>query len=211
MLYEQDRYVLYAMNADGTNRIRLTQGEGMYGAWSPDGKRLVFNATVGEHTALFVTNADGTGLAPIARPRASAGEMLPTWSPDGTRLAYVDYNEDIYTMNLDGSNVTRLTQNAKRNLDPAWSPDGKQIAFTSNRAGDLEIYVMNADGSNQRRVLRAEQQDTHPTWSPDGKWIAFASMRSAKTAIYVMRADGTDVHRVSAGKFEDSRPAWSPK
>jgi len=72
----------------------------------------------------------------------------PSWSPDGSKITFssdIDGNDEIYVMNADGSNQTRITNNDAEDWYPSWSPDGSKIAFTSERDGDFEIYVMNAD------------------------------------------------------------------
>jgi TolB protein len=121
------------------------------------------------------------------------------------------YTLNIYTVNVNGSNPTRLTRGERRDPGaPAWSPDGRQIAFSSVRHGDptSRIYVMNADGSNARRLSRTGQ-DMNPAWSPDGRKIAFTafSASTATSAIYVMNADGSDQTRLARTA---SPPVWSP-
>jgi len=73
---------------------------------------------------------------------------------------------EIYIMNADGSNQTRLTNNSAGDLWPCFSPDGTEIAFTSGRDGDLEIYIMNADGSNQTSITNNPAGDIRPSWGP---------------------------------------------
>src|SRR2546425_8525705 len=101
-----------------------------------------------------------------------------------------DGNAEIYVMNADGSNPTRLTNNPAADVDPASSPDGTKIAFASNRDGDYTIYVMNADGSNPRRLTAGRA----PAWSPDGKKIAFtvdvgAGVEGELSYVYSMNAE----------------------
>ena len=127
-----------------------------------------------------------------------------------------DGNTEIYTMNSDGSNQTRLTFNNASDSSAAWSPNGRQIAFHSYRDDDQnpEIYVMDADGSNQRRLTHHAGIDGDPDWSPDGKQIAFTSNRDAKEGepnldIYTMDADGGNVRRVTNMGFAQG-PRWSP-
>ena len=77
-----------------------------------------------------------------------------------------DGNPEVYVMNPDGSNPTRLTKDSSDNSISGWSPDGKQIAFTSNRDGNDEIYVMNADGSGQTRLTDNPASDSGPVFEP---------------------------------------------
>jgi TolB protein len=77
-----------------------------------------------------------------------------------------DGDYEIYLMNADGSNQTRLTNNPASDGWPCFSPDGTKIAFESLRDGDPEIYVMNADGSNQTRITNNPAYDGHPSWGP---------------------------------------------
>ena len=77
-----------------------------------------------------------------------------------------DGNEEIYTMNADGSNVTRLTDDAGRNKRPTWSPDGRMIAFYSDRSGNFEVYVMAIDGSGVTQLTDHPDFDGFPSWQP---------------------------------------------
>ena len=86
-----------------------------------------------------------------------------------------DGNWEIYVMNADGTNQTRLTSPPAENGGHAWSPDGSKIAFTSKRDGNDEIYVMNADGTSQMRLTNNPAEDLGPSWSPDGSKIGFLS------------------------------------
>ena len=88
-----------------------------------------------------------------------------------------DGNGEIYVMNADGTNQTRLTNNSAEDIWPSWSPDGTKIAFMSDRDGNGEIYVMNADGTNQTRLTNNSATEYCPSWSPDGTKIVFMSNR----------------------------------
>ena len=124
-----------------------------------------------------------------------------------------DGNTEIYTMNSDGSNPTRLTFNATSDSAPVWSPNGQQIAFMSERNGNQEVYVMDADGTNQRNLTRHPASDGFPYWSPDGRQIAFDSTRNSgkneDLNIFVMGADGSNVRQVTRLEFA-TNPQWSP-
>ena len=86
-----------------------------------------------------------------------------------SKIAFVsirDGNDEIYVMNANGSDVTRLTNDPASDGGPAWSPDGLKIAFSSNRDGSYEIYIMNTDGSNVTRLTNYPESDTMPAWGP---------------------------------------------
>jgi len=105
------------------------------------------------------------------------------------------FNDDIYVMQANGTEPTRLTDNPAADFDPVWSPDGTQIAFRSHRDGDEEIYIMQADGSEQTNLTNHPQGDFSPAWSPDGSQLAFVGYDSDATkteTIYVVGADGLD-------------------
>ncbi|MBM3143047.1 MAG: hypothetical protein FJ005_08450 [Chloroflexi bacterium] len=77
---------------------------------------------------------------------------------------YADW--EIYVVNADGSNQTRLTNTSASDLYPTWSPDSKKIAFQSYRDGNWDICLMNADGSDQTRLTNNHSDDSGPDWSP---------------------------------------------
>ena len=121
-----------------------------------------------------------------------------------------DGNPEIYVMNVDGSNQTRLTDNPAQENSSDWSPDGSKIAFNSNRDGNLEIYVMNADGSGVERLTNGDPADITPDWSPDGNKIVFVSNRWGSPDIFVMNADGSNHVRLTDNPGRELNPAWSP-
>ncbi len=134
------------------------------------------------------------------------------WSPDGSLIAFNtrrDGNSEVYVMDADGSNQTRLTNNPAHDAGPVWSPDGSRIAFIRFRDGNEEIYSMNADGSGQTRLTDKQALDRSPAWSPDGKLIAFNSNRDGDLEIYVMSTDGSGQTRLTNVEGNDAFFGWS--
>jgi WD40-like Beta Propeller Repeat len=126
-----------------------------------------------------------------------------------------DGNNEIYLMNADGSNQTRLTNNPAADTQPALSPDGARIAFASTRDGNSEIYVMKADGTGLTRLTNDPASDTQPVFSPDDTQIAFTkrfgSGEAANNEIFVMNAfTGADLTNLTNNPAGDDQPAYSP-
>jgi len=158
---------IYVMNSDGTDQERLTfTYSGRSSAdpsWSPDSQRIVFSSQLGGSNCnadeIYVMDADGSNQTPLTinsgDDECNFGEpdywdRNPSWSPDGTQIAFASQRDGrygIYVMNADGTGQTRIADDYST---PSWSPDGTQIAF-SLRGDDVTraIYVMDADGSAQ--------------------------------------------------------------
>jgi Tol biopolymer transport system component/Flp pilus assembly protein TadD len=129
------------------------------------------------------------------------------------RIAFVsmrDGNMEIYSMNTDGTQLVRLTDNPAYDTEPHWSPDGTRILFSSDRNGNFDIYSMATDGSGVVQLTDDPGNDSMPAWSPDGGLIAFVSDRSGTMGIYTMNGDGSQqtdsfVH----DEFTIYAPTWS--
>lgn len=146
-------------------------------------------------------------------------EMQPVNNADilqQQRLLFVsnqDGDREIYTVNIDGSNLDQLTNTARDDYDASWSPDGRTILFTSSRnKGNSEIYRMGIDGREQTNLTNHPGYDGQARWSPDGTWIVFSSDRLDSTIhLYAMRHDGSDIRQItsdSTASFDS--PQWSP-
>ncbi len=130
------------------------------------------------------------------------------------RIAFLsnrDSNFEIYSMNADGSDQVRLTDDPGTDALPAWSPDGTKIAFISDRdGGETEIYVMNTDGTDQQNLTNDASRDTAPSWSPNGTKIVYMSDRSGSAEIYTMNADGSNQAYPGGVSAAGSEPQFSP-
>ncbi|MFA5034618.1 MAG: FlgD immunoglobulin-like domain containing protein [Candidatus Margulisiibacteriota bacterium] len=144
---------------------------------------------------------------------SDAWDFEPSWSPDGSKLAFSsnrsgDY--DIWVMNENGTGLANLTSNPAYDGKPSWSPDGAKIAFVSDRSGNKDIWSMNADGTNLKQLTDLTIIDTDPTWSPDGLKIVFASNRSANFDLWVINVDGIgSPTKLTSSEADDREPSWS--
>ncbi len=173
-----------------------------------------------ETNDIWSMRANGTGVRRLTS--APAMEFDPTWSPDGSRIAYRHQARDnetpeIFVMDADGSDQRNLTRNDVADWGPAWSPDGSSIAFNSAMGtGGIGLlgYTVSPSGSRPHRL--SGHFIEYPAWSPDGSRIAFmapvpgAAGSNPDYNIFVMNADGSDIRRLTRTPGEDGWPAWSP-
>lgn len=174
----------------------------------PAGGEVTFSAPQGEKTQMLLVNADGSFARPILTNDANF--WLPTWSPDGKRVAFASEDPrsgstQIYVMNADGSDRVQLTTRAGGN-GPVWSPDGAHIAYQAwidNRTG---LYVVPVDRSTgPRNVSGTVTNPWHARWSPDGTQLTFES----ENVIYVTTIAG-DEAGVPRKLADGASPEWSP-
>jgi TolB protein len=169
---------------------------------------------------------------------AALGSDTPSWSPDGSMIAYAGFRKgrtgDIYAMPAYGGREIRLTATRHHDDFPRWSPDGRRIAFVRTVNLVRQLIVMNADGSGQRQLTDGPDASFAPSWSPDGGKLVFTRGRDdedtsgaldiddsdtgisdeapghAASDIYVLDVEGGGEMRLTSDPAIDSSPAWSP-
>ncbi|HUX74995.1 MAG TPA: Tol-Pal system beta propeller repeat protein TolB [Steroidobacteraceae bacterium] len=159
--------------------------------------------------------ADADGANPRVIMQSAQPLMSPAWSPDGTRLAYVsfeDHQPSIYVQVLKSGARRLVSDAAGVNQAPAWSPDGRKLALTlSNRAGNLDIFVLDLATKGLTRITHDPGIDTEPQWSPDGKSLYFTSDRDGGPQVFEksLARGGRALRLTFAGSY-NARPRVSP-
>jgi Tol biopolymer transport system component len=227
------------MNADGSNpRVVFSDrsAPAFVPTWSPDSQWIAFGvggffgAREERPARIMMVRADGSQPKDVTSGPLNSG--FPTFSPDGTRIAYRvwgDYNRPgdfgIRVLALADGSVKTLTTE----LDnfPAWSPKGDLVSFTRRSHGedyDYDIFTMRPDGTNVKRLTTTPGNDSHQSWSPDGNYILWTSGRYGFKdeaplydnafqpfgQIFIMKADGSDQRVLTRSRWEDSMPAIVP-
>ncbi|MBI3188965.1 MAG: Tol-Pal system beta propeller repeat protein TolB [Gammaproteobacteria bacterium] len=121
--------------------------------------------------------------------------MSPSWSPDGSRLAYVSFEHrrsEIFIQNLQTGQRDVVSKSEGINGAPVWSPDGRQLALTLTSGDNPDIYVLDITSKKLQQVTRHWSIDTEPSWMPDGREIVFTSSRSGKPQLYRVNVNQGD-------------------
>src|SRR6266511_1102063 len=196
---------IFTMNLDGSEVRLVSTGKGRTTCafFFPDHARFVYAST----------HLSDDKCPP--KPDRSRGYVWPL---------YPSY--EIFSANVDGSNLTRLTDHWGYDAEAALSPDGQTIVFTSLRDGDLDLYRMNADGTDVRRLTDQKGYDGGPFFSWDGRWIVYRAyhpktdeelrayeallsenlMKPMLAEIFVMAADGSQQRQIT----DNGAANWAP-
>jgi WD40 repeat protein len=186
-------------------------------AWSPDGSKLAVSVypTGGGKRTIWVMNADGSNAHQVA---AADNVSVPSWSPDGTTIAYsasTDGRTEIHLVGADRSEHRIIhdeqADGTRAIFSAKFSPDGTMILFDRGTDSGFDIFMMNVDGGDVRR-LTTTGTDYDPHWSPDGTKIAFTRQQGTTSDIFVMNASGSDVQRLTDGGDDRTNlyPQWAP-
>jgi TolB protein len=158
--------------------------------------------------------ADADGFNPQTVLSSTEPIISPSWSPDGTRLAYVSFERKkpvVYVQSLTTGQRNAVANFFGSNSAPAWSPDGTRLAVTLTKDGGSQIYVIPASGGgNATRLTQTSAIDTEPNWSPDGQSIIFTSDRGGSPQIYRMSTSGGQPQRLTFEGTYNVSPRHSP-
>ena len=160
------------------------------------------------NSGIYTINPGGGGKTKVTDTLMS-GDAKPSYSPNGKRIAYSDYDGqdfEIYTINVGGGGKTQVTNNNTHDFWPAYSPDGKKIAYS----GDNGIYTINADGSGGESKVT---EGAAPSYSPDGERIAYSGLDpvGGDYEIYTINVGGGGKFQLTYNDISDDfEPDYSP-
>jgi len=206
-----DRYMLKVADADGANPLTMVSSKEpiISPAWSPEGNKIAYVSFEKKKPIIYVQSLSGqrTVLAGF-----KGNNSAPAWSPDGSKLAIVltyGANSQVYTINADGSGLSRITKGNAIDTEPTWSSDAKWIYFTSDRGGKPQIYKVSANGGDPQRVTFEGAYNVSPRFSPDGKSLAMIRNDGGKFRVALQDLATGQVQLLSDGS-QDESPSFAP-
>ena len=211
-------------------------GEAAEGYFSPDSQSMICNAKMADDKEfqVYTFKLDGTNVRRINNKGADACSF---WYPDGKKLIWTstrdnldmppgnfsdanDYPQgaELYTSDLEGGHVVRMTTNRVYDAEVTVSPDGKWILFGRQTDGKMDLYKMRPDGSELFQITHTpDWQEGGARWMPDGKTIIYRAwkiqdqaQRGMPMQIFTIKPDGTDTKQITSEIGTNWAPAPAP-
>jgi TolB protein len=212
---------IWIMNADGSNMVNLTNTPDnieAFPSFSPDGNKIVYTFGSPAGIEIYTSNADGSNRKPLT---TRGYDLLPVWSPDGTRIAFTSLRGaqirngyQIWVVNADGTGLKSVTSNPFINEYPVWSPDSKQLAYSQYNPKPGEqwrVVVKNADGSGNERVVIGAIGNEPGNSTIVGGWKGNKLLIGGYKGnwdIYMINVDGTGLTQITTEQKDDTPSDW---
>lgn len=210
--FSPDKWAVHVVAVDegATAAARLVARGATFCSWSPEGERLVYEATRDGNRDLFVRSVDGGEELRLTHDEAR--DVHPAWSPGGERIVFSSDragSSDLYVLELEGGVVTRLTTGEAKDLNPSWSVDGEGIVFFREKGdGKDQVWIVGRESGDERRVTSGAHHNVFPSFLPDGR-VGYTRVREdGSKELVCSRADGSALQRV--GRVPVSFARWSP-
>jgi TolB protein len=178
-----------------------------------DSRHLLIYCTASGYSQIYETDLDGSGLRRVTHSGSLEVEakVNPKTGNDAVFVSGRGGTPQIYRMNIDGTDVVRLTTGEGDAVNPSWSPDGQHIAFAWTRGyepGNFNIFVMDVATRDFVQLTHGAGRNENPSWAPDGVHLVFSSTRGRSTQLYTMAADGTGVQQLTT-QGNNEKPVWT--
>jgi len=186
---------------------------GVRGIFSTRMAYVIFNPQAAAQSRYQLQVADADGFNPRSLLISSQPIMSPAWSPDGSKIAYVSFENkraQIFYVDVRTGQRRLITSYPGINGAPAWSPDGRKMAIVLSKSGNPEIYLVDMLTGGLTQLTRSDSINTEPSFSPDGSRILFTSDRGGSPQIYQHNLASGQISRVTFDGDYNARASYTP-
>ena len=208
-----DRYSIWTMNIDGSHPKRITQQEGMYPNWSPDGKTIIFSGRREGIWEIITISAQG-GEEVILSQNKALGKR-PGWgatcsyNPNGQSIIYSHIREKVlYKMDLKDKKTTRLSSPGEYYTHPVFSKDGSKIAVNRKITDSYDLVLFSPIGKKTVVVAKEVVSYSAPAWSPSGEELLFTGMVNNNQEIFKINLTSKKETQLTDNTAFDAMPTW---
>jgi len=181
--------------------------------FTPDSKHIMYAASLNGWENLCIADVNGGGMTQVSHVRAA--EVSPEVNPKtGRDVLFISGRsglEQLWRMNIDGSDAERVTNGEGYVANPSWNPNGQLIAFAWTRGfepGSYNIFIMDMADKKPIQLTSNSGKNEHPWWAPDGAHLVYQSTHGHSTQIYTMLADGTHPQQLTT-QGNNLQPVWA--
>jgi TolB protein len=210
---------VWSMDHDGTNARQITRLGSIttFAAVSPDNTKLAVSTFARGNPSIMLFSLETMRTLPFYNQQASLN-TTPEFSPDGSQIIFSSTAAggaaQLYTCNIDGSGLKRITFSNAIDIEPEFNPkNGREIIFVSGRSGPPQVYKMNIDGTDVERLTSGEGDAVNPSWHPEGKFIAFSWTRGFAPGnynLFIMDVATRNITQLTHGAGRNENPSWAP-
>ena len=225
--YQLGQPKIYIASIKDGKKSRLTsiRGNQLMPAITQQRDKVAFICDITGNPDLFLqpfspeTGAIGKPQQIFSARLATQGS--PTFSPDGTRIAFVsdkDGSPKIYVMKIpqpgtDIANIkaTLISKSNRENTAPSWSPDGTKLAYCSRSKGDRQIWIYDFDTNQETQITNGTGHKENPSWAPNSMHLVFNSSDPKSSELFIINLNQAEATQITFGPGEKRFPNWEPR
>jgi TolB protein len=181
--------------------------------FTPDEKHVLYSASLNGYVNICIADINGGNMTQLTHVKSQ--EVSPKVNPKtGRDVLFISGRsgvEQLWHMNIDGSDVERISNGEGYVANPAWNPNGQLIAFAWTKGfepGSYNIFIMDMADKKPNQLTSNSGKNENPWWAPDGAHLVYQSTHGRSTQIYTMLADGKNSQQLTT-HGNNTQPVWA--